>query len=177
MTKDETIMVLGFIKASYPKWADNLKANDARMMVEVWHDAFAGIDAELVLGAAKAHRNVEKWPPSIAEILERVNYIKSGGSFEMTGMEAWSLVRKALKNGLYHAKEEFEKLPMKIQSAIGDHNALKSWAEMDLGELETVIQSQFIKSYGVKLAQTKKNESLPSDVQLLINQAAGRLIE
>jgi len=176
MTKEETIMVLGYIKASYPRWAENLKANDAKMMVEVWHDAFADHDAEFVLGAAKAHRNVEKWPPSIAEIMEHVNHIKSGGTREMTGMEAWSLVRKAIKNGIYHAKDEFEKLPSKVQAAIGNHYAIKEWAEMEMDQLETVVQSQFIRSYAVKVEQAKKSAALPNDVKALVDQVAGRLM-
>jgi hypothetical protein len=178
MTKEETIMVLGYIKASYPRWAENLKSSDAKMMVEVWHDALADFDTELVLGAAKAHRNVEKWPPSIAEILEKVNFIKSKGISEMTGMEAWALVRKALKNGLYHAKEEFDKLPTKVQAAIGNYDSLKSWSEMNLGDLETVIQSQFIRSHGVKVEQGKRVDALPNDVKALVEQfSESRLIE
>lgn len=167
MNKEETIKILSFLKASYPRWAENLQANDAKIMVEIWMDAFKEHDVGIVMAAAKAHRDTEKWPPAIAEINDKINLIK-GKTNAMTGQEAWALVRKALKNGLYHAKEEYDKLPAEIQSSIGDHYALKAWAEMSLDELETVIQSQFIKSYKVKSEQKQEYDKLPSDVKAMI---------
>lgn len=170
-------VVMMIIQNAYPRWAQSLSVEQHKQMILVWHEMFEELDFGMVKAAVKAHCAYEKFPPSIAEILERVNYIKSGGESEMTGMEAWSIVRKALKNGLYHAKEEYDKLPRKVQSAIGNHNSLKAWAELELDELETVVQSQFIRSYSMKAEQIRKSESLPSDVKSLVDQAAGRLIK
>lgn len=179
MEKVDVIKLLGYIKASYPQWARNLKAADASIMIEVWTDALVDCNPEYVRAAAKAHVTSEKWPPSIAEILERVRLISSGGNRGMTGMEAWSLVRVAIKNGNYHSKEEFERLPEIVQTAIGNHHSIKEWAAMAVPELETVVQSQFIKSFGSKQKVAKDHEALPADVKALIANVANgmRLLE
>lgn len=176
MTIKEMGIVLMIIQNAYPKWAQSLSVDQHKQMILVWHEMFDGQDFGMVKAAVKAHCASEKWPPAIAEILERINYIKTGGAQEMTGMEAWALVRKAIKNGIYHAKDEFEKLPSKVQAAIGNHYAIKEWAEMEMDQLETVVQSQFIKSYAVKVDQHKKQEALPNDVKALIEQTAGRMM-
>ena len=161
------LKIMTYIRASYPKWASELKPDDARLMVEIWMDDLKEYSSDLVMAAVKAHRRVEKWPPTIADIIEKIDVIQ-GKREVMTGQEAWALVRKALKNGLYHAKQEYDKLPAEIQASIGDHYALKAWAEMSLDELETVIQSQFIKSYKVKSEQKQEYDKLPSDVKAMI---------
>ncbi|MZQ97187.1 MAG: hypothetical protein GT601_05890 [Acidaminobacter sp.] len=169
MTREEVLKIMTYIRVSYPRWASELKPDDARLMVEIWMDDLKEYSSDLVMAAVKSHRRVEKWPPTIADIIEKIDVIQ-GKVEPMTGQEAWALVRKALKNGIYNAKREYDFLPKEIQSAIGDHYALKAWAEMDMGELETVVQSQFIKSYKIKSEQKMEYDKLPNDVKLMIEQ-------
>jgi hypothetical protein len=178
MTRDEVIQLLAVIKATYPRWAGGLKADDARNMVIIWSDLLGEFDGQTAMKAARAVILDSEFPPSIAEIVRKIRLLE-GVSSPATGMEAWGLVRKAIKNGNYRAKEEFDKLPLDVQNAIGTHYAIKEWSAMTLSDLETVIQSQFIKSFNAKMATKLEIERLPlKDRQLLEGKSplqAGRL--
>jgi hypothetical protein len=172
MTRQETAQLLALISASYPAHLTKPRTpQTAEMMIDIWTDILKEYSNALILKAVKSIIVESTYVPTIAEILEKSRLI-SGQSQGMTGMEAWGLVRKAIKNGIYNSKSEFDFLPPEVQSAIGTHNSLKEWAQMDQSVLETVIQSQFIKSFVIKQKLAKERESLPSDVKTMITDAA-----
>lgn len=171
MVIEEMGKIMSVLQYAYPKWAQSLSVDESKNMIAIWYEMLGEYDYNVIKASVKAHMAESKFPPSIAEIIEKADFILSGGkNTQMTGQEAWALVRKALKNGIYNAKREYDFLPKEIQSAIGDHYALKAWAEMDMGELETVVQSQFIKSHKVKSEQKMEYDKLPNDVKLMIEQ-------
>ena len=45
---------------------------------------------------------------------------------QLSEAEAWAMVSKAARNGLYGAREEFEKLPEDVKQAIGTPDQLKA---------------------------------------------------
>lgn len=72
MTEKETAEVLTFVVMSYPA-ADYLRdARCVRGMVAVWKSMFEDDSKEDVTLALKQHAAVKKWPPSIAEVRERL---------------------------------------------------------------------------------------------------------
>lgn len=72
MTEQETAEVLTFVVMSYPA-ADYLRdARTVRGMVEVWKTMFEEDKKDEVALAVKQHAAVKKWPPSIAEVRERL---------------------------------------------------------------------------------------------------------
>ena len=88
-------------------------------------------------------------------------------------MEAWALVSNALRNGTYGAVEEFEKLPEIVQKAVGSPENLRNWAQTDVGSVENVIQSNFIKTYRAELNRKSSISILPDKLKKLMEKPDG----
>ncbi|EKO1913593.1 hypothetical protein PZQ55_002681 [Clostridium botulinum] len=168
MTREETITILSVIKAAYPQWARGLTKTDADMMITLWSSMLEEHEYKLVQVAIKKIIATNKFPPSVAEVIESINYIKTGGQAEMTEIEAWGLVRKAIKNSAYNAEEEFNKLPEKIQQAIGSHNVLHNWSQESINGIETVIGSNFMRSYKATVIRKKEEKQLPQSIRAML---------
>ncbi|EDU35714.1 hypothetical protein CLOSPO_01879 [Clostridium sporogenes ATCC 15579] len=177
MNKEQTIKILSIIKAAYPQWARDLKVNDAQMMVTLWNDMLQDYEYNLVQIAIKKVIATNKFPPSVSEVIESINYIKTGGQAEMTEIEAWGLVRRAIKNSAYHAEEEFNKLPSRIQEAIGSHNILHNWSQESINGIETVIGSNFMRSYKQTVIRKKEEKQLPQSIKTMLGNIGQKMIE
>ncbi|MGJ8754117.1 replicative helicase loader/inhibitor [Clostridium botulinum] len=176
MTQEETIKILSIIKAAYPQWARDLKPTDAKAMVNLWGAMLEDYPYNVVQIAIKKIIATNKFPPSVAEVIEAINYIKTGGQAEMTEIEAWGLVRKAIKNSAYNAEEEFNKLPSRIQEAIGSHNILHNWSQESVG-IETVIGSNFMRSYKQTVIRKKEEKQLPQSIRTMLGDIGRKMIE
>lgn len=165
MTREETLAIMGVLKAAYPNYYRDMKRSDAEGVVELWHTMFAEEPAGLVGAAVKAHiaTDVKGFPPHIGAIKEAIVKLRRGD--EMTEQEAWELVRKATRNGTWGAKEEFEKLPPVIQRLVGSPNQLREWAQMDADVVQSVVASNFQRSYKVRAASEREMLALPADVR------------
>ena len=86
----------------------------------------------------------------------------------MTEQEAWALVAKAIRNGTWGAKEEFEALPPQIQRIVGSPTQLSDWAKMDSDSVHSVVASNFQRSFRAKVKADKEYAALPSEVKLAI---------
>ena len=93
----------------------------------------------------------------------------------MTEQAAWALVAKAVRNGTWGAKEEFDALPPQIQRVVGSPTQLRDWAQMDSDSLHSVVASNFQRSYRAKVKADKEYAALPSDVRKAIGGLADRM--
>ncbi|MHB9949516.1 hypothetical protein CF055_10640 [Clostridium botulinum] len=177
MTREETTTILSVIKAAYPQWARGLTKTDADMMITLWSSMLEEHEYKLVQVAIKKIIATNKFPPSVAEVIEAINYITSGGQSEMTEIEAWGLVRKAIKNSAYNAEEEFNKLPTKIQQTIGSHNILHNWSQESVNGIETVIGSNFMRSYKQTVIRKKEEKQIPTSIKKMLGNIASKMIE
>lgn len=178
MDSNETIKILSIIKAAYPQWARELTPTDVKAMVALWTSMLMDHDYNVVQLSIKKIIATNKFPPSIADVIESINFITSKGNSEMTEIEAWGLVRKAINNSAYNAEEEFNKLPLPIQQAIGSHNVLHNWSQESIDGLEKVIGSNFMRSYKAATIRAKELEKLPSDIKTLLgNTGINKLLQ
>ena len=69
-------------------------------------------------------------------------------------------VRKAIGNGLYGAKEEFDALPEICQKVVATPSNLYDWANLDHKGLN-VVRSTFLSRYSDVLADIEYSISLP----------------
>ena len=72
MTEKETVEVVTLIVASYPASERFKDAQTVRAMTKVWARIFKDDPSELVQLAVSQHISTNAWPPSIAEIRERM---------------------------------------------------------------------------------------------------------
>lgn len=165
MTYDETLTIMSVLKAAYPNYYKDMRRSDADAIVALWVEMFKDDPVEIVAVAVKAHIATDKkgFPPHIGAIKEAI--VKLNTSDEMTELEAWALVNKATKNSTWNAKEEFEKLPPVIQRLVGSPQQLRDWAAMPADTINSVVASNFQRSYKARAANEREFLALPQDVR------------
>ena len=167
MEREEFAVLVKAMKAVYSE-PTFIPDQDA---FNVWYELLSDISYELCGGAIKKYMSTEKYPPRISDI--RKLSLDLVSPEPITELAAWSLVRIAISNSSYHAQEEFEKLPEECQRAIGSARTLKEWAMLDTKTVETVIQSNFLRSYKVACKRVEENRQLPPAVKDIVNKLAG----
>lgn len=174
----QTLMLL---QANYPDCFRGMSEEAAEVKINLWADMFADEPFELVIAAAKAHiaADTRGFMPTVGQLKERIAMMRADSN--MTEMEAWNLVSSALKNSTYGAEEEFRKLPPPIKRAVGSPNQLREWALMDSETVQSVVASNFQRSFRAWQERDKDYAKLPQSIKNFIGQFAetqlGRLKE
>ena len=173
MTYDETLAIMAVLKAAYPAYYRDMKRSDADGIVSLWTEMFKDEPANMVAAAVKAYiaSDTKGFPPHIGAIKDAIVKIKAPKS--MTEQEAWLMVKNATRNGLYGSAEEFDKLPPICQKLVGGPSQLREWAMMDSDTLNSVVASNFQRSYKVMEKREKERLALPSDVRDIMAQLSG----
>ena len=163
MTREETVKIIRIMVDSYP----NYKPNNISETVDVWHMMFADYDYNLVAMALKAYilSDTSGFAPSIGQLVAKIQTLTKPQ--ELSEMEAWSLVKKAISNSAYDYVEEFHKLPHIIQKCIGSAYQLKCWA-LDEDFNEQVASSNFARSYRTMVARQEEFVKMPQEIKDVI---------
>ena len=174
MTREDTIKILSVLRGAYPAFYRDITKQEAESTIALWESMFDEEPYELVAAAVKAFISGDGkgFPPAIGQIKERIRLITTPE--EMTEQEAWALVSKALRNSTYGSEEEFAKLPPEVKAVVHDPGQLKQWAISPADEVETVIASNFMRSFRVKQKATKEYLALPTEVKRLMISAGYR---
>lgn len=172
MTYKETLQVMAVLKIAYPSYYKG--GSDLEQAAALWAELFTDDDALIVASAVKAFIvNDEKgFPPSIGQIKNLVRSLTT--EKEMTEIEAWEMVSKALRNSGYNSREEYEKLPPIIQQLIGSPETLRNWAQMDSENVHTVIASNFQRSYRERAKSEREFLALPQSTRNFLLKLAGK---
>ena len=173
MTRQEALAVMAMLKTAYPTFYKNLSKEDINAAVNLWATMFSEEPIQVVTEAIKALMCTLKFPPTIADVKDKIHLITSPK--EMSEMEAWDKVRAAVSNSSYNAEEEYDKLPATIQRVIGSHNQLREWAMMDSDTFNSVIQSNFMRSLKTVQKQDREYQMLPESVKTMIEGVSLRL--
>lgn len=166
MTRDEATAILAVLKTAYPAFYKNMSDEEIEDVIDLWATMFESDSAKIVTEAVRAYiaTDTKGFPPVIGQIKEKIREITHPQ--EMTEMEAWDLVRRAIT--YYNASEAFANLPLILKKIVGSPNTLREWALMDIETVNSVIQSNFMRSYKAKVAQEKEYAMLPSSTKQLI---------
>ena len=171
MTREEFKLIVKGMKAIYTK-PEFIPDQDA---FNVWYMLLADLDYKSASIATQMHMRSSTFEPKPADIIEQYNKLVK--CEELTEMEAWSLVSKALRNGINGAEEEFNKLPPLTQKAVGSPSQLRNWATSDEGSIESVVQSNFMRTYRTECKRQRDFDKLPNDVKQLIANTNQQLLE
>jgi len=161
MTLQETNKILAIVCEVYPLF---LKDRNPELTSALWQKLFEDDEYAMVETALMAFiaTDTKGFPPSVGALKEQIRLLKQKS--EMTEQEAWALVSKASSRSAYNAKEEFEKLPSEIRRIVGSYEQLHEWALMDVDEVQTVVASNFQRSYRAHRESQRKFDMLPSAV-------------
>ncbi len=165
MTREDTIKILSVLRGAYPAFYRDITKQEAESTITLWASMFDEEPYDLVGAAVKAFisGDAKGFPPAIGQIKERIRQITK--TEEMTEQEAWAYVSKALRKSTYYSREEFEKLPPEVQAVVHDPEQLRQWAMCEGDEVETVIASNFMRSFRAKQKANKEYMALPSSVK------------
>lgn len=175
MNNSETKQILSILRAAYPHSFKDLTRADAETMIALWERQFAEEDARAVTAAVESliATRTAGYTPTIGEVKEQMHRLRT--SEELDAASAWALVSKACANGIYGYRKEFEKLPPIVQTAVGAPEQLREWAMMDAEVVQSVIASNFQKTYRITQQRQKELTMLPADIRRMINGTADRL--
>lgn len=167
MKRDEIIALIAVIQATYPTHFTRFDAKMADNLIRSWELVLEGYTYEQASAGLRAYlmTDTKGFPPVPGQVIDCIHKLKTP---DMTGNEAWTMVRKALRNGLYGAEEEFAKLPDNVKKAVGSAENLRQLALMKSDELETVEKSHFIRIFDNVNRREKEVAKLPESVRALL---------
>lgn len=148
----------------------NFHPADIENAIVIWENLLRGFEDADVAKALEAYilSDTKGFAPSIGQIVD----IMSQNPQEMSELEAWGLVNRAIRNGNYGAEEEFAKLPDVIRAAIGDPAQIREWASMPVESVQSVAQSNFMRSYRAVQERERKAAKMPADIARLFHKDA-----
>lgn len=176
MTREETKELLMTIRAVYPNF--NVKPEEMTPTINAWYLMLEEYPSESVKAALKVFikTNSSGFAPSVSQLISSM--YEPTKNDRLTEGEAWALVKKAIKDGNYHAQERFDELPPLVQRAIGGASMISQWAQCDSDEVNTVIMSNFQRTYKAILSKQEFNDKVPMDLVKSISDKLGeRMIE
>lgn len=170
MTEREVAQLLSIMENLYPSF----KVDDPERMTRTWQMIFAEKDASQIFLALKTfvHTSGSAYAPTPSQLIALTK--KAEDLNTELSIEAWQRVRKAIGNGIYHAEEEFEKLPDSVKKVVGSPQQLSNWAVLDTREIETVVQSNFLKAYDSVIKRDEQISLAPKEVMMQIQKLIGK---
>ena len=165
MTREEFSILIKGLKAVYadPKFIPDKDAFD------VWYLMIGDLDYKTASLAIQKHIMTETRYPAIADI--RRLCLEISKPKQITEMEAWSMVSKAIRDSAYHAQERFDEFPEAVKRAVGSPDNLRAWG-MSEDYNENVAQSHFLSTYKIECEREKKYDALPVNMQNTLTQIA-----
>lgn len=171
MTRQEALAIMITLKTAYPTFYKSYSKDEINAAVDLWATMFADDPAYIVTEAVKSLICTLKYPPTIADVKEKIATITQPPT--MTEMEAWDMVKSAIS--YYYAAEKFERLPPMLKRIVGSPNQLREWALMDVETVNSVIQSNFMRSYRAMAAREREYAMLPESTRQLIQSIAVKM--
>ena len=156
MTVKETSWILSLLHEYYCNMEPSTDAT-----AKAWHHVLCEYSYDAVKYAVVAFvkSDIKGFPPKPGQLIAQLT--RNGAKdAEAEAQEAWVLIRKAISNAgtsrdwlgdhldpKTHAEHRFDELPPMVQRIVGNPQQLTRWGEMDTGQLDTVVQSNFLRAY------------------------------
>ena len=167
MTREEAIKVLTILKVNYPNFYKDIDKEETLQTVELYQEMFNGCDIRIVLLAIKELINSFKYPPTIADIKNKMYELTNTNDTSPT--ELWDKLLTAIRNGTYGAEVEFEKLPDIVKEFVKSPSQLREMASMDSDVIHSVVKGQFLKQIeNLKERIKTRNMMLPETKKILL---------
>ena len=170
MNHAETAAFLLMMREYYPR---DLTASTVETKVTAWEIVLNDLPFQTAQAALIAFvaNDTRGFPPVPGQILDAARKLMDKGD-GMSEMEAWALVRKAVSNSGYAAAQEFERLPPMIRSIVHSPNQLRQWGMMDESVFNSVVQSNFLRSYRAKRDSWEAWMMVPSGIRAIAGRVA-----
>jgi hypothetical protein len=177
MTKSETGKLLYLLQTAYPRYYDGKTADELAGAVDLWFDLLADHDTTLVFAATKELIRTLKFPPTIADITEKMYNMTNQ---EEDDMELWNELDQAVRRSIYNTQQVFDGLSPLVKKFVGNPAQLRDYAMGDAATFNTVTKGQFLKQIPILKQREKELKTmLPESRRLLesLTLDASKLLE
>lgn len=175
MSKEEVVRVLAILQTAYPMFYRGQTPDQARNTANLWLTMFEDKSYDVVMAAVKAliATRTDTFPPNIGAVNDMI--VKMTTTNQLSEPEAWGCVLKAISNGIYHSREEWEKLPEEVRECISPESIreLAMSANFNAG----VESSNFLRTYRARQRARCERQMLTADIRNLVEQANQRMLE
>lgn len=163
MNRKEIVQAMAIVKAAYPSFYKT--ADDIKSAVSLWEMMFADDDNSLVLASVKSHITTNKFPPTIADIREKMVDVTT---VQVLGEEAWGKVERAIRLYGYNRMEEALEW---LGPELGQFTRRFGWRDLCMSENQMADRAHFMKLWDTRSKKEKKDAMLPEGLkkQLAIN--------
>lgn len=173
MTREETQKLLLTISSLYP----NFEVKDKTLVVDSWSWALKDYPVSAVMGALEIYIKTSNtgFAPSVSQLITAMHSPKKHE--QLSEGEAWMMVKKAIGDSFYHGKEHFDNLPPLVQRAVGSPSMLAQWGSCDSDEVNTVIMSNFQRSYRALLTKQEYSDKVPPQLADVVKGVTDKMSE
>ena len=154
MTKQEAARVLDILNIAYPTAFSRMTKSERMIQFRLWSTMFQGEDFEAVIAALYACIDINKFPPTVADIKEHMQVMRPDEN-DTDLHFCWQEYLKALSGNL-----DFEQLPEAVRRYVGSKESLKRQSlDEDLYKvLYTVEKSNFYRETTQIIADLKERK-------------------
>jgi uncharacterized protein (UPF0297 family) len=167
MKPEEVLKILSVLEVNYPASFKRAEENEEakKAIAASWYRVLKDKDYAMANKAVDyiLCTNKTNFSPSVGFVRDLIIKMESGP--EMTEMEAWEYVYKAIKNSAWHAQEEYQKLPPMIRKCVGSPEMLQSWSGMPIDSVQSVIQSHFVRTFRKRQELDYEYRALPDSIK------------
>lgn len=173
MTREDCKKLLMIIDASYP----NFKVENASDTLDAWFYLLQDYEFNQIAIGLKVYiaTSGSAFAPSVSELIAASNKPKQLIDSDVNA--TWTAVRKAIRRSAYDSVEEFEKLPDEAKKIVGNPAQLHSWSQMTSESIDTVVASNFRRSFDAITKRNAEIAALPENVRALIQTTMQNKIE
>lgn len=164
MTTAEINKLLKIVFACYPAFYGKMPLDEKQTLQSVWETIFAEESYEVIKRALLTIISYKNdYPPSIAEIRERLLVEKGENAAILDSYEAWGLVLAAVrKYGRIQADIATKSLPLEVAKCLRD---IGGFVTICMTENITVYQSQFIKAFDIYRQKKLQHRKIPETLR------------
>lgn len=161
MNREEVQKILSIIDITFP----NFNPGNITLLVNVWYTVMVDYTYKDIENALFTYISTNKtgFAPTPGQLIGEIVELKMPK--QMSEIEAWGIVYKAICNSTYNSISEFNKLPNTIQRAIGSPDNLREMASMDIDTVKSVEQSHFIKCYRGEIEKERDIAAIPQRIK------------
>ena len=168
MKKSETVDCITYLSAAYPGAYKRFTEQKFETLIAVWYNTFSEYPVEMVMVGVQGYISTDTsgFPPSPGQVIKIIQDLTA--EKETNSMEAWAIVKKAVNSPRDRMEEAFRTLPPLIQKVVGGHHQLMAWGNVNEEEFETVIQSNFMRTYETEKRRQKQIDMLPERIRRMM---------
>lgn len=183
MTIQEVAQIMDILEIAYPAFYAKQDEKHRVKAAGLWANLFADEPAQMVALAVKSFiaSDDKGYPPNIGQIKAIIGKMTMPAELEMSELDAWNLVRRAIHGasmqdwsrsmlpdgtmGPPSAVINFNRLPPILQKLVGDPKQLALWEDLPNDEINTIIQSNFMRSWRARASHEREMLALPAGVR------------